>query len=110
LLVIRVPNEGCLMGRTRNRLVQPSISRTADHVHFFTAQTVGDALKRSGFRVQRIERETFFFPCSDVNACCTEFGIGHWLMAGMGALLPRRPGGPDRCRGEARACLSRVSR
>lgn len=93
LLVIGVPNEGCLMGRVRNRLVQPSIGRTTDHVHFFTAQTVGEALRRAGFRVQRIERETFFFPCSYANACCTEFGIGHWLMAGLRALLPSQAGG-----------------
>jgi ubiquinone/menaquinone biosynthesis C-methylase UbiE len=93
LLVVGVPNEGCLMGRMRNRLVQPSIGRTTDHVHFFTAQTLGDALRRAGFRVQRIERETFFFPCSYANACCAEFGIGHRLMAGLRALLPSQAGG-----------------
>ena len=93
LLVVGVPNEGCLMGRARNRLIQPSISRTTDHVHFFTAQTIGDALSQSGFEVQRVERETFFFPCSYLNACCAEFGIGHWLMAGLRALLPSQAGG-----------------
>jgi SAM-dependent methyltransferase len=93
LLVIGVPNEGCLMARMRNRLVQPSIGRTTDHVHFFTAQTLADALSRSGFRVRRIERETFFFPCSYLNACCAEVGIGHWLMAGLRALVPSQAGG-----------------
>ena len=93
LLIVGVPNEGCLMGRMRNRLIQPSIGRTTDHVHFFTAQSAGDALRRAGFQVHRIERETFFFPCSYLNACCNEFSAGHWLMAGLRALLPSQAGG-----------------
>ena len=93
LLILGVPNEGCVMGRLRNRLIQPSIGRTTDHVHFFTAQTVGDALRRAGLPVRRIERETFFFPCSYVNACLTELGLGHWLMAMLRGLLPSQAGG-----------------
>jgi ubiquinone/menaquinone biosynthesis C-methylase UbiE len=93
LLIIGVPNEGCLMGRLRNRYIQPSIGRTTDHVHFFTDQSAGSALRQAGFRVHRIERETFFFPCSYLNACCNEFGVGHWLMAGLRALLPSQAGG-----------------
>ena len=93
LLIVGTPNEGCLMGRIRNRLVQPSIGRTTDHVHFFTAQTVSDALQRAGLQVERVERETFFFPCSYVNACCNEFRVGHWLMGALRTLLPSQAGG-----------------
>jgi len=93
LLILGVPNEGCLMGRARNRFVQPRIGRTTDHVHFFTAPSLTDALRGAGFCVQRLERETFFFPCSYVNACCNEFGVGHWLMSGLRRLLPSQAGG-----------------
>jgi len=93
LLIVGVPNEGCLMARARNRFVQPWIGRTTDHVHFFTAQTLTDALRRAGLHVQQLERETFFFPCSYLNMCCSEFGVGHWLMACLRALLPSQSGG-----------------
>jgi len=61
LLIVGTPNEGCLMGRTRNRWIQPSIGRTTDHVHFFTDRTLAQALHDAGLRIVKIERETFFF-------------------------------------------------
>jgi len=88
-----VPNEGCLFGRARNRLLQPAIGRTTDHVHFFTGPTLGQALREAGLLVHRVERETFFFPCSYVNMCCTEFEVGHRLMALLRRLLPSQAGG-----------------
>jgi SAM-dependent methyltransferase len=93
LLILGVPNEGCLMGRLRNRIVQPSIGRTTDHVHFFTGGTLEAAVRSAGLRPLRVERETFFFPCSYVNACCNEFAAGHWLMAGLRRLFPSQAGG-----------------
>lgn len=93
LLIIGVPNEGCLMGRARNRFIQPWIGRTTDHVHFFTVQTLAEALRIGGLRVQQLERETFFFPCSYVNAGFNEFAVGHWLMAGLRRLFPSQAGG-----------------
>ncbi len=93
LLIVGVPNEGCLMGRTRNHIVQPWIARETDHVHFFTAQTLTRALREAGFTVCGVERETFFFPCSWVNAGCNELALGHWLMAGLRTLFPSQAGG-----------------
>ena len=93
LLIVGVPNEGCLMGRARNRYVQPAIGRTTDHVHFFTASSLVAALRATGLAVQQVERETFFFPCSYINACCNEFQAGHWLMGRLRALLPSQAGG-----------------
>jgi ubiquinone/menaquinone biosynthesis C-methylase UbiE len=93
LLLVGVPNEGCLLARIRNGVLQRSIGRTTDHVHFFTAGTLTAALRKSGFRVQQIERETFFFPCSYVNAACNEFVLGHRLMAALRRVLPSQAGG-----------------
>jgi len=93
LLIVGVPNEGCLFGRARNHVIQPWIGRTTDHVHFFTVESVSEALRTAGFDVQQIERETFFFPCSWVNALCTEFDAGHRLMAGLRRLAPSQAGG-----------------
>lgn len=93
LLIVGVPNEGCVLARLRNQVIQPSIGRTTDHVQFFTERTLCDALEASGLRARRVERETFFFPCSYVNIGCTELGIGHWLMSALRHLFPSQAGG-----------------
>jgi ubiquinone/menaquinone biosynthesis C-methylase UbiE len=93
LLIVGVPNEGCLLARARNHVLQRSIARTTDHVNFFTADLLKHALHSAGFEVLRVERETFFFPCSYVNVCCNEFAIGHRLMKGLRTLLPSQAGG-----------------
>ena len=93
LAIVGVPNEGCLMARLRNRIVQRSISRTTDHVNFFTDTTLVHALTAAGLRVRRVERETFFFPHSYINAGLNEFGAGHWLMATLRRLFPSQAGG-----------------
>ena len=93
LLMVGVPNEGCLMARLRNGVIQPSIGRTTDHVNFFTGRTLSDAIVRAGFAVRHLERETFFFPHSYLNAGLNELTAGHWLMAGLRRLLPSQAGG-----------------
>lgn len=93
LLMVGVPNEGCLMARIRNGVIQPSIGRSTDHVNFFTDRTLSDAIARAGFAVRQLERETFFFPHSYVNAALNELTAGHWLMAALRRLLPSQAGG-----------------
>jgi SAM-dependent methyltransferase len=93
LLIIGVPNEGCLLARARNHVIQPSIGRTTDHVNFFTAESLVRTLQETRLAVWRVERETFFFPCSYVNAGCNEFRVGHAVMAGLRRLFPSQAGG-----------------
>lgn len=93
LAILAVPNEGCAMGRLRNRVLQPSIGRTTDHVHFFTAPALLAAVGAAGFRVSMLERETFFFPVSHLNLLCTELAAGHALMAALRRLFPSQAGG-----------------
>ena len=50
-------------------------------------------LERAGFRVTRIELETFFFPHSYLNAALNEVTVGHWLMAGLRRVFPSQAGG-----------------
>ena len=93
LFIAGVPNEGCLMGRLRNRVLQRSIGRTTDHVHFFTAATFAAVIARAGFINVRVERETFFFPCSYANVVCSEFRTGHALMDLLRRCFPSQAGG-----------------
>ena len=93
LLIVGVPNEGCLTARIRNHWVQPSIGRDTDHVNFFTADTLVAALSAAGFEIRSIERETYFFPHSYMNAGLNELAAGHWLMAGLRRVFPSQAGG-----------------
>ena len=93
LVMVGVPNEGCLMARARNRVIQPAILRTTDHVNFFTEGTLTRALADAGLHVRHVERETFFFPHSYINAGLNEIAAGHWLMAGLRRVFPSQAGG-----------------
>ena len=93
LLIVGVPNEGCTMGRLRNRVLQRHILRTTDHVHFFTEGALRDRLVAAGFQVRSVERETFFFPLSYINVLCTEFSVGHSLMTLLRTWFPSQAGG-----------------
>ena len=62
LLIVGVPNEGCLLARLRNHAIQPSIRRTTDHVHFFTSASLLRRLKTAGFAARGLVREGFFVP------------------------------------------------
>lgn len=93
LLIVGVPNEGCLTARLRNHWIQPSIGRDTDHVNFFTDRTLTAALAAARFDVRRVERETFFFPHSYLNAGLNELTAGHWLMAALRRVAPSQAGG-----------------
>jgi SAM-dependent methyltransferase len=93
LLIAGVPNEGCAMGWLRNNALQRHISRTTDHVHFFTAERMSLALRRAGFELMGLERETFFFPISHINSLCNEFAVGHLLMRALRRWFPSQAGG-----------------
>lgn len=93
LLIVGVPNEGCATARVRNHWLQPSIGRETDHVNFFTDRTLTATLVAAGFGIRQVERETFFFPHSYLNAGLNELAAGHWLMAALRRLFPSQAGG-----------------
>jgi SAM-dependent methyltransferase len=68
MLILGVPNEGCFLAQVRNRIVQPSIASTTDHVNFYTEARLVPLLTQAGFEVSRVERESFFFPHTMLNA------------------------------------------
>lgn len=93
LLIIGVPNEGCAMAQLRNRVIQRSILKATDHIHFFTAESLTVQLAQAGLDLLTLERETFFFPHSYMNMVFNEFSIGHKIMGGLRWLFPSQAGG-----------------
>lgn len=93
LLIAGVPNEGCLMARLRNKVIQRSISQKTDHINFFTKKTFAQQLVKAGFTIRAVESETFFFPISYINMLLNEFTAGHSVMSLLRKLFPSQAGG-----------------
>lgn len=62
LMILNVPNEGCLMAKIRNYIFQREILKITDHVHFFNKQSFLKVLKKNKIIVQKVYRAGFFFP------------------------------------------------
>ncbi|PIU41074.1 MAG: hypothetical protein COS99_06980 [Candidatus Omnitrophica bacterium CG07_land_8_20_14_0_80_42_15] len=62
LLLLCVPNEGCMMANIRNKFLQRSILTTTDHVNFYNELILKEKVKKSNFEVLFLFKEGFFFP------------------------------------------------
>lgn len=67
ILILGVPNEGCLLAQLRNKYFEPYISKTTDHVNFYTEKTVIKKLAEGGFTLDKMMREGFFSPHQMLN-------------------------------------------
>lgn len=88
LLILGVPNEGCLLARLRNHVLQPSIAKTTDHVNFYTERMLSQRLLGSGFECFELRREGFFTPHLALHYLLNRFSQWRWLARTLGKLLP----------------------
>ncbi len=94
LVIIAVPNEGCLMARLRNHVVQPSIFRTTDHCQFYTSKALLDRAERVGLTLLGdIEPEGFFLPHLGLYTRLRETKIGRFLIPQATRVLPSQAAG-----------------
>ena len=93
VFILGVPNEGCLLGRIRNNILQPSIAKTTDHVNFYTENSVLDKLTKSGFGVYEVERTGFLFPHEAINAVMSSYGWGYKLSGILGKVIKSQVAG-----------------
>lgn len=93
LMIVGVPNEGCALARLRNHVLQPSVLRTTDHVHFFTASSLGRDLRQAAFDVQRIIGEGFFLPHLRLQTMVGGSPAGRRALTGLRKVLPSQAAG-----------------
>jgi len=93
LMILAVPNEGCLLARLRNRVLQPSISRKTDHVNFYTAGSFSQGVSDTGCSVNRIEREGFFYPHLRLHVFIGSTQWGRKLSETLQHILPSQAAG-----------------
>lgn len=94
LLIVAVPNEGCLLAWLRNHVVQPAILRTTDHVQFYTAATLMARAEAAGLSpLGTIEREGVFVPHLGIYTRVRETRLGRRLLALLARMLPSQAAG-----------------
>ncbi|PIQ82864.1 MAG: hypothetical protein COV76_01555 [Candidatus Omnitrophica bacterium CG11_big_fil_rev_8_21_14_0_20_64_10] len=100
-LWLGVPNEGCRLGRLRNRWVQPKILKQTDHLHFFTEPALRRKIEAAGFEIRSVFRENFFIPHTRLFDWCHWPAFGWRLMQRLAAVWP------GQCAGFYLACEQR---
>lgn len=93
LVIVGVPNEGCLVARLRNNIIQPSIARTTDHVHFYVRHALSERLVRVGLEVKVLITESFFMPHLRLNTLLTATRIGRVLLNVLRRMAPSQATG-----------------
>lgn len=91
-LVVGVPNEGCLMARVRNHLVEPHIMKTTDHVHFYVEKALLTRFAEAEFFVEQAMAQGFFFPKQSINNFFASRVWGFHLMQFLCRLFPSQAG------------------
>jgi SAM-dependent methyltransferase len=88
LMIIAVPNEGCALGWMRNHVVQRSILRTTDHIHFYTLKTL---LKKTALAKLDIFgpalTEGFFVPHLGIYSRLREISAGRKVISILARLF-----------------------
>jgi ubiquinone/menaquinone biosynthesis C-methylase UbiE len=94
LVLVAVPNEGCLLAMLRNKLIQRSIAKSTDHVQFYTAKKLMTKLISSGLKpVYPVENEGIFLPHQGVYTRLRETKIGRVLLSTLAFMLPSQAAG-----------------
>lgn len=92
LLIIGVPNEGCLLAQVRNKIFQPAILRTTDHVHFYTWGKLEYCLKQAGLKLVDKKFEWFFTPHTKLHQILMKSCYGRSLLLMLKKFLPQQSG------------------
>lgn len=88
LLLLGVPNEGCLMARARNHVFQRNILRDTDHVNFYTLGTLVARAQATGWEVRETSRQGFFLPRTELHSLLGSLPAGRRMEKALGRLFP----------------------
>ena len=93
VLILGTPNEGCLLARLRNHILERSILRNTDHVHFYTERSLRKTIERSGLDVVERMLENLFFPRQAVNNFFASRDWGFRMMQRLHRIIPSQAAG-----------------
>lgn len=93
ILILGVPNEGCLLAKVRNQLLQRKEFIKSDHVNFYRRRPFKKRLEREGFVIEGEYLENFFLPHSKLHALVVKSSVGSAIMTCLQKLFPSQVAG-----------------
>lgn len=93
LLILDVPNEGCILAQLRNKIIEPIISKTTDHVNFYTVKKLKNKINNTELSVKRIIHEGFFMPHERIQIWLATHKWGFKLLDKMGKVFKSQAAG-----------------
>ena len=87
IFILGVPNEGCLLARFRNKIIEPNIMKTTDHVNFYTENKIREKLSKVEFKVLKIMRENFFYPHQFINRYMNTYNWSYHISNIFGKII-----------------------
>lgn len=88
VLIVGTPNEGCLLARLRNHILQRRILQDTDHVHFFTRKILKNTLESAYFSIKKIKTQGFFLPYTKLSEYIIKNSIGFSMLETCGKIFP----------------------
>jgi 2-polyprenyl-3-methyl-5-hydroxy-6-metoxy-1,4-benzoquinol methylase len=79
LMILGVPNEGCLIAQIRNKICQRKILKYTDHVNFYTMKSLKSKISPS-FIMNSSFREGFFMPHDSIQRALRKFLLGRYFL------------------------------
>lgn len=93
VLILGVPNEGCILAQIRNNFLERHIAKTTDHVHFYTMPKLKIKFETVGLVIFDTLQENFFFPLQRMNNYFASRSWGFACMKRLQRLFPSQCGG-----------------
>ena len=92
LVILGVPNEGCLIAQIRNNILQRKILKFTDHVQFYTLKTLANKVEKY-FNIVDVYREGYFMPHDRLSYILKKYKIGQYFLSFMLKMNPSQSAG-----------------
>lgn len=92
LILLGVPNEGCLIAQIRNNILHRKILKYTDHVQFYTLKTLSEKVKNK-FNIIGVHRESFFMPHDRLSYELKKYKLGQNFLQLMLKIFPSQSAG-----------------
>ena len=73
LLILGAPNEGAWLWQLDYKVIEPRIMRATDHVHFYTARTLSELVRKAGFSIEEIKFMGWGLPHTMVDSLLRQY-------------------------------------
>ncbi|MFP4477658.1 MAG: class I SAM-dependent methyltransferase [Desulfatibacillaceae bacterium] len=93
VLILVVPNEGCLLAWIRDTFVDKAASRAKNRVRTYNRRRLRRLFRKAGFSLKRIERENFLFPMPWFHDFFAARKWGFYYMMALNRVLPSQSAG-----------------